>query len=102
MTLGFTYYVSRQRDGGEVPATRESEVADILDSGTVGWDTMAWRNEMGWLEALKEAGKAISVDNKISPCILYTAKAKDVYPLIVEPACYDPEEWLMIEIFDMS
>jgi hypothetical protein len=116
--LGWDIIISRQLDGGTVPATVQSP------RGTrIAW----WCADVygiDWLDDLVRAGKAMSFGDSPGYPYRYTARAKDVLPFIDQPpdlksnpttwpkaeavvdaeavAVCRPDEWLHVEAWDQS
>src|SRR5262245_15332453 len=109
--LGFHVTVYRQVDGGASPATFET----VAGSALANWETGLFG--LDWLDDLVKEGKAINLGVQ---CLAgrYTAKAEHVLPPLIEkppdnwrwPTTIDraaaaacrPDEWLMIEAWDLS
>ncbi len=118
--LGWHIYIQRQRDGGSLPATFESDTGDTVEA----WDGDPWG--LRWADDLAKAGEAFDLGGNGYPC-RYTAQARvlrhstavpirlvwnrdprapaeGAAPATRKRSLYDcpPDEWLVIEAWDKS
>jgi hypothetical protein len=108
--LGWGITIYTQPDG-KLPATSSSPDKDII----VRWDARLFG--LDWLDEMVKAGEAVGLGGNGYP-LRFTAKAKNLIPKVSEslPAMRvvdikfdkavvdkcDPEEWLLVEAWDLS